>query len=239
MTRILTDVLPVSVLIPWRPQPSRLDAFDRLRAWYEREIPEATVRTIDSPDLVFNLAQCRNLGVAAAAPGEVVVLNDADTIPEADALRTAIAAARDDHRVHLPYTEYRWLGRSGSAEYAGGTELIDCTYELVHGACSGVYVTTPEAWQAHGGQDERFRGWGFEDAAWHLAHSTLLGSAPVRHAGRVYALHHVGADRFGSQYDANAALMDRYRGVAGDADGMARLVAEALSASRALAAPGA
>jgi hypothetical protein len=216
-----------------------MDAFDRLREWYATEFPELPFRTVDSGDPVFNLSRCRNLAVAATRPGEVVVLNDADTIPEAEALRSAIAAARHDRRVHLPYREYRWLGHNGSAQYAAGVPLMDCGFEVVHGACSGVYVTTPEAWHAHGGQDERFRGWGFEDAAWNLAHATLLGSPPARHDGRVYALHHVGADRFGDQYDANAALMDRYRGAAGDPDGMARLVEEALSAPRAFSAPGA
>jgi hypothetical protein len=228
----------VSVAIPWRPQPSRINAFERVTAWYAAEFPEMRVHTVDSTDPIFNLAHCRNRAVANAAPGEVIVLNDADTIPEAGALRAAISAARTDRRVHLPYTEYRWLGREGSAQYADGARLTDCSFELVVGACSGVYVTTPEAWRAHGGQDERFRGWGFEDAAWNLAHSTLLGSPPVRHDGRVFALHHVGADRFGEQYEANAALMERYRSVAGDPSGMAALVGEAASADRARSGPG-
>ena len=76
----------------------------------------------------------------------------------------------------------------------------------------------------HGGQDERFRGWGFEDAAWYLAHETLLGAPPERHPGRVYALHHVGETRAGIQYDANAARMERYRSAAGDPVAMAQLV---------------
>ena len=87
--------------------------------------------------------------------------------------------------------------------------------DLVRGACSGVYVTTPRTWAAHGGQDERFRGWGFEDAAWYLAHEALLGEPPIRHEGRVYALHH--APRCGpARVRANAALMDRYRAAEGD-----------------------
>ena len=76
-------------------------------------------------------------------------------------------------RVQLPYTAYHWLGPEGSAQFAEGSAPQDCTYELVHRACSGVYVTTRRTWEAHGGQDERFRGWGFEDAAWYLAHETL------------------------------------------------------------------
>ena len=105
----------------------------------------------------------------------------------------------------------------------------------MHGACSGVYVTTPATWWAHGGQDESFRGWGFEDAAWYLAHQTVLGEEPRRHSGRVYALHHEAAPREGEQYEANARLMDEYRAAAGDAEAMRQLVE---SAANARALPG-
>jgi hypothetical protein len=213
------------IVIPWRPAPSRLDAFDRVVTWYRENLPELPIETIDTGDDPFVLAACRNAAMAAAAEDEVVVVGDADTIPERAALREAIRAAAGSPYVHLPYDEYRWLGRTGSADYAAGVALVDCTVEqLVEGACSGVYVATPRAWRSHGGQDEGFRGWGFEDAAWFLAHATLLGAPPRRHRGRVYALHHVGEVRAGAAYDANAARMARYRAAAGDPVAMARLV---------------
>ena len=218
----------LSVVIPWRPQPTRIPAFETIVAWYRDNLPEAVIRTVDSPDPVFNLSQCRNLGIAATAdPNEAVILNDADTIPELEPLLAAIAAAPTSGLVHLPYTEYHWLGEPGSAQFAAGTALADCDFELVRGACSGVFVTTAATWQEHGGQDERFRGWGFEDKAWLLAHETLLGAPPVRHPGSVYALHHTAELREGPHYDANAALMERYSAAAGDAASMRALVTAA------------
>lgn len=217
-------VSPFTVVIPWRPAPSRMDAFEFVTAWYADNMPEATVRPIDTADDVFVLAACRNRAIASAGLDEVVVVNDADTIPEVDALRAAVEAARTSGRVHLPYTEYHWLGREGTAQLRAGTPPRDCEFDLVIGACSGVYATTPRTWAAHGGQDERFRGWGFEDAAWYLAYETLFGAPPVRHDGNVYALHHQAEVRAGVQYDANAALMERYRAAAGDAVSMAQLV---------------
>jgi hypothetical protein len=213
-----------TVVLPWRPAPSRIPAFERVTAWYAEQLPELRVTTVDTDDQPFVLAACRNRAMRDAAPGSVVIIGDADTLPEPEPLRAAIAAARTSGRVHLPYDEYRWLGAEGSAQFAEGSALIDCSFELVRGACSGVYVATPETWAAHGGQDERFRGWGFEDAAWYLAHETLLGEPPVRHPGRVYALHHVAEQRAGVQYDANAERMERYRAAAGDPAAMARLV---------------
>jgi hypothetical protein len=225
------DVASPLVVLPWRPAPSRLDAFDRVGDWYARMLPEFEVTTIDSGDVPFNLARCRNLAVAEAGLDDVIVLNDADTLPEPEPLREAVAAAATSGRVHLPYTAYHWLGAAGSAQFAAGIPLAECEYELVNGACSGVYVTTRRTWEAHGGQDERFRGWGFEDAAWYLAHSTILGEPPRRHEGRVYALHHVAAERAGEQYEANAAHMERYKAAASDPAAMSALVDEGLAES--------
>ncbi|NEM91814.1 glycosyltransferase family 2 protein [Galbitalea soli] len=201
----------LSVVIPWRPQASRVPALELLTDWYERTLPGTVIRLVDTDDPVFNLARCRNAGMADADPDDVVVINDADTIPERGPLLQAVSEAATSGLVHLPYTEYHWLGARGTAQYASGMSAEDCDFELVRGACSGVYVATPQTWFSHGGQDERFRGWGFEDAAWYVAHGTLLGEPPRRHHGRVYALHHETQLREGPQYDANAALMQRYR----------------------------
>src|SRR4051812_5652647 len=179
------------VVIPWRPQPSRLAALDAVTQWYGTNLPAAEIRLVDCDDELFNLAQARNLGVAGVDPDDVVVIGDADTIPQRGPLLAAIEHAATSGVVHLPYDEYRWLGASGTAQFATGTPLDECDFELVRGACSGVYVATPQTWASHGGQDERFRGWGFEDAAWYIAHQTMLGEVPRREPGRVFALHHV------------------------------------------------
>lgn len=215
----------LTVLVPWRPQPSRIEAFEALQGWYARHLPDAEIRTMDSDDELFNLSACRNLAITSVDDeNEVVVINDADTVPELGPLLQAIEAAATSNLVHLPYDRYHWLGAAGTAQFLAGTEPENCDYELVIGARSGVYVTTPKTWWSHGGQDERFRGWGFEDAAWYVAHETLLGEAPRRHTGAVYALHHETQLREGPQYDRNAALMDRYTASAASRDAMAQLV---------------
>jgi len=215
----------VTVIIPWRPQPSRLAAFEATSEWYRANLPGAEIRTVDSGDVPFNLARCRNVGMDAVAdPDEVVIIGDADTIPSIAPLLEAVAAARDSGLVHLPYTRYQWLGAVGTAAFFDGAPLESVEATLVVGACSGVYVTTPRTWASHGGQDERFRGWGFEDSAWFAAHTTLLGSQPQRHDGNVYALHHETQLREGEQYDANAALRERYREAEPSADAMRALV---------------
>jgi hypothetical protein len=225
------------VYVPWRPQPSRVAAFERLTSWYAAEMPELEIRTIDTDDVPFNLAACRNRAFDGLEDTDVVVLNDADTLPEREPLLAAIEAAAHDRLVHLPYTEYRWLGAAGSRQYDDGESLASCGFELVRGACSGVYVSSARTWREHGGQDERFRGWGYEDAAWYLAHSTLLDSAPARHEGRVFALHHIAEVRAGAHFDANAALMERYRTASASVDAMRALIAEPARSTRDLVEP--
>jgi hypothetical protein len=210
---------------------------DAVTSWYLHELGDVDIRLVDSRDDVFNLAQCRNIGIEESAPDDVVIINDADTIPQREPLLAAVAAARSSGLVHLPYTTYHWLGPAGTRQAEAGVELAECDFELVHGACSGVYVTTPRTWTQHGGQDERFRGWGFEDAAWYIAHSTLLGEPPRRHEGAVFALHHEAQPREGAQYDANAALMERYRESSHHPDAMRQLV-EGAAAANARALPG-
>ena len=228
----------LTVLIPWRAQPSRLAAIDAVVHWYRQNLGDVNICTIDSDDELFNLARCRNLGIDSIEnSAEVVVINDADTIPQLEPLLEAIGAAATSGLVHLPYTRYHWLGTPGTAQFTAGTALDECDFELVNGACSGVYVTTPSSWWSHGGQDERFRGWGFEDAAWYVAHETLLEAVPRRHDGTIYALHHAAQAREGTQYDANAALMERYREARSSRDAMRQLVAADATAEKARRLP--
>lgn len=221
MTRVLVG-------IPWRSQPHRVYAHDLTVQRYRDLLPDAHIVDVDTDHDSFCLAGCRNKAARMAEAGkyDVAVLADADTLPERDPLLAAIAGAAQDGLVHLPYDRYCSLRRDGTDQFLAGTPLEDCDHLVVDSACAGVYVTTPATWWAHGGQDEAFLGWGFEDAAWWSAHKTLLGAEPVRHAGRVFALHHDGAVKAGPQYTANAARCFRYHQAEGDPTAMRELIAE-------------
>lgn len=214
----------VAIVIPWRYQSSRAYAMQIVKGWYVENYPDATIIMSDTEDPLFNLAQCRNNGVIAAVDHDVVVITDADTIPERGPLDEAIAACQSSGAVHLPYDEYRSLRADGTAQYLNGTPIDQCDHFVVPGAISGVYVTTPATWWLHGGQDEKFRGWGFEDAAWYMAHTTLLGTQPVRHSGRVYTFHHSSQIKEGPQYEANGARCYHYMQANGNVSDMRKLV---------------
>lgn len=214
----------VAVVIPWREQPSRMFAFNEVRRWYEELVPDADIILADNGEEEFHRSGSRNHGVRLASDYDVVILNDADTIPEIVPLEEAIEDCQTTGLVHLPYREYRSLGVEGTQAFLRDVPLSHCPHSIVYTACSGVYVTTPETWWMHGGQDEEFRGWGFEDPAWLFAHTTLLGSPPVRHEGSVYALHHDAATKEGDQYTRNAHRCALYENASGDYDAMHALV---------------
>ncbi len=225
----------VLVGVPWRSQPHRVYAHDLTVRRYRDLLPDAHVVDVDTDHELFCLAACRNEIVRRAEAGgyDVAVLADADTLPEPVPLTTAINLAALDQRVgitrvHLPYTEYRSLRRDGTDQALDGVPLDRCAHMVVPFATSGVYVTTPTAWWASGGQDERFQGWSPEDMAWLISHRLLLGAEPARHEGRVYALHHESPPKTGPAYDAAVDLYQQYltAGDAGDVDAIRRLVAQ-------------
>lgn len=220
----------IGIVIPWRSKPDRLKGFHAVVKWYEDNLPEAKIILSDAKGNPFSLSGSRNDGVAKAEElgMDVVIINDADTFPEKDALMEAIFDCLNDGLVHLPYNKYKSLQIDGSKQFFRGLPLSQCEYFEIPGACSGVYVCAPRTWWSHCGQDERFRGWGFEDAAWWSAHKTILGEEPIRHEGSVYALTHKSEVKEGPQYEINAALCYKYLQAESDIEVMKSLASEGL-----------
>jgi hypothetical protein len=220
----------VAAVIPWRGgQPDRERHHQTVRAHLRDLLPDAWHIDADSGHQPFSRAGSRNHGVRLAQDvgAEVVVLCDADTLPEREPLLAAIDGAHDG-LLHLPYTRYRSLTRRGLAQYRRGDPLMDCDVDHDHeGATGGVIVIRVDAWWRAGGMDERFQGWGHEDAAFRLAADTLLGPT-VRHPGAIHHLWHAREWNLGSpEFRANAAHMERYTEAGGDQDAMLALVESA------------
>lgn len=204
--------MKVGLVIPWRSQPSRIPPFESVLGWYEKNFPDINIYLSDRSG-VWNLSASRNDGVLKAQKDncDVVIVNDADTIPEFNPVMEALRSAVVDGYCHTPYTNYIMLTKGGTAQHIRkGTPLSRCAGRPYKEACSGVYIATPEMWFGIGGQDEKFTGWGYEDNAWHRAHEVILGIPSVRHKGNCYAFNHIDQPHSGPQYEANKELWLRY-----------------------------
>jgi hypothetical protein len=219
----------VAAVIPWRGgQPDRERHHQTVRAHLRDLLPDAWHIDADSGHQPFSRAGSRNHGVRLAQDvgAEVVVLCDADTLPEREPLLAAINAAHDGC-LHLPYTLFRGLTPNGTRMFLGGTPGDACEVELeTTWSTGGVMVIQPLAWWAMGGMDETFVGWGMEDTAARVACDALLGPT-VKHAGTIYHLWHPSEiDPSSPLYQANLAHMQRYVAAEGDPEAVRAIVSE-------------
>lgn len=181
------------------------------------------VELFDTSHPSFNRAASRNRGVFAAEQYgcDVVVVCDADSIPEKEPLRDAIHSANDG-LIHFPFTtvvEYP-VGRIDELDPSmGAARVIGSGWYPSQGGC---WVSTPEAWWKAGGMDERILYWGPEDRAFLAAYRTLLGDS-VRHEGMLVCISHGGRGREFDPSDVN--VMQQYEQALGDRDRMLEVIA--------------
>jgi glycosyltransferase involved in cell wall biosynthesis len=205
--------MKIGVVIPWRSQPSRVPAFNAVVKWYEENLPDAKIYYADHPGDVWLPSASRNDGVRMAeADGvDVIVMSDADTIPQISPLKEAIQGAYEDNLIHNPYNRYRMLGDLGTSQHLEGNVALDkCSHTSWDSACSGTNVFTPAAWWKLGGMDEKFKQWGYEDTAMHVAHRIINRVDYVKHKGIAFAMGHAPQPKEGRNYWNNELLFNKY-----------------------------
>jgi hypothetical protein len=199
--------MKLGLVIPWRSSPDRLAALDAVLIWYENNYPGIEIFYADRPGEYWQHSASRNDGVRKAqeAHCDVIIINDADTIPERSSLQAAILAAKEDRFIHNPYTICKYLSNEVTRKYLNGeislqdipsgvsskdwdANGINTIWE-VNWACGGIFVCQPEAWWDLGGMDEKIIH-GPEDLAFQMAHEIIKGTKFIRHPGTIYALSH-------------------------------------------------
>ena len=179
-------------MFPWRPTPDRIPAWEVVSARIPTFYPFYEVWTVDSGHDTFNRAATRNLAVewAGSRGADVVVLNDADSIPEQGPLWEAIETAQDG-LIHFPFDIVWYLQYKATMWLKVGHNLAQLRSRIIDKCESegGVWVCTPEAWFKAGGMDDRLNGWGCDDRSFLAASRTLLGM-PVKHQGVLCCLWH-------------------------------------------------
>ena len=180
----------IPVFVPYRSDGGHRDlnwALIKETIW--DEAPWAEVVVGESPDGPFNLSAARN-DAASKLDWDVAIFADADSIVSLDTLDAALGAALETDRPVLPHS--RWV----NVTYEERNQFILNKYveynpkrTVVSGTKSSMLVIPRKAYDAVNGFDERFRGWGWEDTAFHLAMTNLY--APfIQFEGIVWHLEH-------------------------------------------------
>jgi predicted glycosyltransferase involved in capsule biosynthesis len=200
--------MKICVVIPWRSQKRRIPAQKIVLRFYRKVLQGYSFSIILSYSKGdFNVAKARNMGVARAIQesADVIIIGDADTIPEKNALLEGITKARTESECVLPFSEYRSLTNFSTLIYLYINKKFGAAiFKKIEGASGGIYICTPEVWLKCGGQDERFKGWGGEDTAFAHKYKSVFGKDLARINGKVIALQH-GINRR-QMSDANAKL---------------------------------
>lgn len=227
--------MTVSVLVPYSNIGGcqhREAARSYVLAHYAEHHPDWELVEGGSPDPWSKGAALAD--AASRAPGDVLVLADADSFTAPAVLEEAVALVGECGWVMPHWQVFRFNQRftvqvlDGFPPRPGRTHRSP--YPGVVGG--GITVLTREAWGTVGGVDPRFHGWGGEDEAFGWALQTLIGPG-VRLKGRLWHLWHPpevkGPKRRG--LPASEALAGRYRDARGNPDAMRALIEEVRSGS--------
>lgn len=212
------------VLVPRRSDGGRRD---QLWEYVQTRWVGWDVREGHHDDGPFN----RSAAINQAAEGDwdVAIIADSDSFVDPAQLDAAIIAATVHGQITFAYERFCYLNRQMSdrvmAGYQGdwwpGVEFA------LTGTCSSMVVVTRKLWDAVGGFDEGFVGWGFEDVGFSLA-CQALGGGMQRVAGDVWHLQHPTSQTSETDpnYLANVARMKRYEACNYDPRAMRALLKE-------------
>ena len=219
-----------SVVVPWRETPDRAEAWSWLRQWYNHYHPDWELIEADVPGQ-WNKSAAVNAGVAAATTGTVLVM-DADVLINPGSLRAAVREAERApwvvphgkvHRLRPEPTER--LLATYPAEVIGvpHVPVIRTPYTGVPGG--GAFAMRKEAFEAIGGFDVKFTGWGGEDTSFGIAADTLIGKhIRYHHVPLIHLFHDPGLRSVHPQYGENHGRQMQYEKLAGNKHALAEFL---------------
>jgi hypothetical protein len=221
----------ISILMPWRgDDPWRLKLKDWVVKRWRALLPDAEILEGAGPlHGPFNRSAAINEAFRKSS-GKILVIADADTATNVEALRQAIYLTAIAG-IALPYAAYFNLREPETeailAEKPDALLSMPGSWEhRLMDSVSGIFAIMRDGFEAAGGFDEHFVEWGAEDRAFELAVSTLW-----RNTGRVSAhvihLWHPAPEsaRFRNPHmQANEARYNLYLKAKGDEQAMRKLI---------------
>lgn len=205
--------------IPFRDDGHRLPIFEKLLPFIKNGYDFEWCHIVDSGDVPFSRAATRNLIVQHSLDvgADIVVINDADSICEPSVLQEAIVSAHHDNRLHIPFNKVNVCGSGKLGHRKRHPTTLRPAFSYGP-SCGGVYVIRPSRWELAGGQDERIKGWGFEDECWIVAVNNTIGGYD-HHEGSLYTFQHP-REHIDTFRPENIQIRDRYHALDGNYIGL-------------------
>lgn len=130
-----------------------------------------------------------NAGAREAGSWDVMVIADADTIPEVAPIHKAVEIATATNGAIRPHNTLWMMNPVETLKFiAGGPGSVKRSKRSLVNLGGGLLVVSREAWDRVGGYDESFVGWGHEDT--HLNTRLLLEAHWDRIPGKAWHLFH-------------------------------------------------
>lgn len=224
----------VSIIIPFQTDNGpRAEAFKWIVQYYNRVMPEAELclGTIDHDEI--NKSKAVNFA-AKKATREIFVIADADVVYDPKLIVEAIKELKEAAWV-VPFTEIYDINRSKTEGLLQTTpswpmdvKAKDCTKAnwIYKGFAGKLFVIPRVNFEAVGGFDERFIGWGGEDDAFSLSIQTLCGKLVNLNGGLYHLWHPSSSYKTNPHGKVNADLLNRYKRASGNKKQMLKLIHE-------------
>lgn len=155
----------VSILIPWRTDHGHREClWTYLRPLWEALPYQLCVADDGAEDgAPFSYAAAANRA-AAEATGDVLITWGADQLPDDIAIDGAANLARS-HGWSRLFARTGYYSPFHTEAILGGADPDRLPLEAIEPHCTGIMAIRRDTWDDAGGMDERFHGWGYEDAA--------------------------------------------------------------------------
>jgi predicted glycosyltransferase involved in capsule biosynthesis len=220
--------MKIGVVIPWRETASRLPLKNYIDNWYKQNIPNAKIIYSDTNHKVFNLSAARNAGVNQLLDQDIIVFNDADTYAEKNAMLKGIDMAYETGLAVNPFSAAKLLSLDNTKKIVNeGGDPYNVDGDIYPNSSGGIIIVTPKTLKMLGGWDEKFIGWGFEDAAFFITHLTLLDKAMLKIPDSyIYCLAHVINNREKNLVDLGKERCILYEQASGNKAEINKLITE-------------
>jgi len=174
--------MDVSVLVPWRSKdPQRIGVWEYCKSEWEKQGVEVC-EGVDAEDGPFNTAKACNDAFKKSTQPYLLTVG-ADIIPGHDTLKVALRLLKDRDASWVPVgdrTEYFNAEATNRILSTRRWESEDTDPQYTVPFQTGIMLIRRDLYLESGGHDERFEGWGGEDAAFRRSIHILGGdSRPV------------------------------------------------------------